>query len=301
MSPDILTSSAVDLVIFTVVDAKSLSERLWDDSLVSLGQYSSKSSSGLSLFVVTIPADQEKYPNLARTRVLPGGYLYKDETLLESSRRIAKEKLGLDLSTRIRQLGTFDEPNRDPNGRVISFAYWGMVDFEHIRKYLGGREQIGLELVNSSHYLDVFEKEVGSLEQFDGVCRFGNRTMPSPSAFRGHRKTLTTNLPEGRILGLDHDDMVFYAWRKLRHAFSGRLDPFQFLGLNPLGSEFRLSELQDFTEVCRGERIQRDLFRRQMQSQETFLLETGKTDRSRAGKPAKLYSPIQMNKEDDYK
>jgi ADP-ribose pyrophosphatase YjhB (NUDIX family) len=301
MSPDILTSSAVDLVIFTVVDAKSLSERLWDDSLVSLGQYSSKSSSGLSLFVVTIPADQEKYPNLARSRVLPGGYLYKDETLLESSRRIAKEKLGLDLSTRIRQLGTFDEPNRDPNGRVISFAYWGMVDFEHIRKYLGGREQIGLELVNSSHYMDVFEKEVGSLEQFDGVCRFGNRTMPSPSAFRGHRKTLTTNLPEGRILGLDHDDMVFYAWRKLRHAFSGRLDPFQFLGLNPLGSEFRLSELQDFTEVCRGERIQRDLFRRQMQSQETFLLETGKTDRSRAGKPAKLYSPIQMNKEDDYK
>ena len=301
MSPDIITSSAVDLVIFTVVDAKSLSERLWDDSLVSLGQYSSKSSSGLSLFVVTIPADQEKYPNLARSRVLPGGYLYKDETLLESSRRIAKEKLGLDLSTRIRQLGTFDEPNRDPNGRVISFAYWGMVDFEHIRKYLGGREQIGLELVNTSHYMDVFEKEVGSLEQFDGVCRFGNRTMPSPSAFRGHRKTLTTNLPEGRILGLDHDDMVFYAWRKLRHAFSGRLDPFQFLGLNPLGSEFRLSELQDFTEVCRGERIQRDLFRRQMQSQETFLLETGKTDRSRAGKPAKLYSPIQMNKDDDYK
>jgi ADP-ribose pyrophosphatase YjhB (NUDIX family) len=301
MSPDITTSSAVDLVIFTVVDAKSLSERLWDDSLVSLGQYSSKSSSGLSLFVVTIPADDEKYPNISRSRVLPGGYLYKDETLLESSRRIAKEKLGLDLSTRIRQLGTFDEPNRDPNGRVISFAYWGMVDFEHIRKYLGGREQIGLELVNSSHYMDVFEKESGSLEQFDGVCRFGNRTMPSPSAYRGHRKTLTTNLPEGRILGLDHDDMVFYAWRKLRHAFSGRLDPFQFLGLNPLGSEFRLSELQDFTEVCRGERIQRDLFRRQMQSQETFLLETGKTDRSRAGKPAKLYSPIQINKEDGYK
>jgi ADP-ribose pyrophosphatase YjhB (NUDIX family) len=298
MSPDILTSSAVDLVIFTVVDAKSLSDRLWDDSLVSLGGYSSKNSSGLSLFVVTIPADHEKYPNMSRSRVLPGGYLYKDETLLESSRRIAKEKLGLDLSTKIRQLGTFDEPNRDPNGRVISFAYWGMVDFEHIRKYLGGRDQIGLELVNSSHYMDVFEKETGSIEPFDGVCRFGNRTMPSPSAYRGHRKTLTTNLPEGRILGLDHDDMVFYAWRKLRHAFAGRLDPFQFLGLNPLGSEFRLSELQDFTEVCRGERIQRDLFRRQMQSPDTYLIQTGKTDRSKAGKPARLYSPIKFSPEE---
>jgi ADP-ribose pyrophosphatase YjhB (NUDIX family) len=293
MSPDILTSSAVDLVIFTVVDAKSLSERLWDDSLVSQGQYAAKSSSGLSLFVVTVPANEESYPNLAGSRVLPGGYLYKDETLLESSRRIAKERLGLDLTTRIRQLGTFDEPNRDPNGRVISFAYWGMVDFEHIRKYLGGRDQIGLELVNSPLYMDVFEKEMGLLERFDGVCRFGNRLMPSPSAFRGHKKTLTTDLPSGRILGLDHDDMVFYAWRRLRHAFDGRLDPFQYLGLNPLGEEFRLSELQDFTEVCRGERIQRDLFRRQMLSAETFLHQTEKTDRSKAGKPAKLYRPIQ--------
>ncbi len=297
MSSDILTSSAVDLVIFTVVDTQSLSERLWDDSLVSQGRYAAKSRSGLSLFVVTVPANEDSYPNLAGTRVLPGGYLYKDETLLESSRRIAKERLGLDLTTRIRQLGNFDEPNRDPNGRVISFAYWGMVDFEHIRKYLGGREQIGLELVNSSHYMDEFEKEIGSLEQFDGVCRFGNRLMPSPSAFRGHKKTLTADLPEGRILGLDHDDMVFYAWRKLRHAFDGRLDPFQFLGLNPLGQEFRLSELQDFTEVCRGERIQRDLFRRQMLSEQSFLLQTEKTDRSKAGKPAKLYSPIQFKSE----
>lgn len=302
MSSDILTSSAVDLVIFTVVDTQSLSERLWDDSLVSQGRYASKSRSGLSLFVVTVPANEDSYPNLAGTRVLPGGYLYKDETLLESSRRIAKERLGLDLTTRIRQLGTFDEPNRDPNGRVISFAYWGMVDFEHIRKYLGGREQIGLELVNSSHYMDEFEKEFGSLEQFDGVCRFGNRLMPSPSAFRGHKKTLTADLPEGRVLGLDHDDMVFYAWRKLRHAFDGRLDPFQFLGLNPLGQEFRLSELQDFTEVCRGERIQRDLFRRQMLSEQSFLLQTEKTDRSKAGKPAKLYTPMvtgKINSESD--
>ena len=293
MSSDILTSSAVDLVIFTVVDAKSLSERLWDDSLVSQGQYAAKSSSGLSLFVVTVPANEENYPNLAGTRVLPGGYLYKDETLIKSSQRIAKERLGLDLATRIRQLGTFDEPNRDPNGRVISFAYWGMVDFEHIRKFLGGRDQIGLELVNSPLYMDVFEKEMGPLERFDGVSRFGNRIMPSPSALRGHKKTLTTDLPGGRILGLDHDDVVFYAWRRLRHAFDGRLDPFQYLGLNPLGEEFRLSELQDFTEVCRGERIQRDLFRRQMLSAETFLHQTEKTDRSKAGKPAKLYRPIQ--------
>jgi len=291
MTTDIQTTNAVDLVIFTVVDAKSMSQSLWDDSLVSQGRYRSETSSGLSLFVVTVPANKQNYPNLKNSRVLPGGYLKKHETLAQSSRRIAEEWLDLPRHARIQQIGTFDEVERDPSGRVISFAYWGMVDFEHIRKYLGGREQVGLELVNSPHYMEVFESEMGRLESFDGVSRFGNRLMPSPSAFRGHKKTLSNQLPDGKILGLDHDDMVFFAWRKLRHAFDGRLDPFRYLGLNPLGNEFRLSQLQDFTEVCRGEWIQRDMFRRQMLTEDTFLEPSGKTDRSKAGKPAMLYSP----------
>jgi 8-oxo-dGTP diphosphatase len=292
MSSDIHNLNAIDLVIFTVVDAKSLSQSLWDDSLVSQGSYRSESSTGLSLFVLTVPANKERYPNLEKPRILPGGYLLKDETLRKSSQRIAADWLGIKLYSGLRQLGTFDEPKRDPSGRVISFAYWAMVDFEQIRKILGGRDQIGLELVNSPRYMQIFEKEIGPLEDYDGVSRFGNRQMPAPSAFRGHQKTLSKDLPDGQILGLDHDQIVFFAWRKLRHAFDGRLDPFQFLGLNPLGDEFRLSQLQDFTEVCRGERLQRDLFRRQMLSQDTFLEPSGKTDRSKAGKPAMLYSPM---------
>ncbi len=295
MTTDIFTSSAVDLVIFTVVDSDKLSKQLWDDSLVSFGPYRPKSPEGLSLFVVTLPADEALYPNLHGQRVLPGGYLGKDETLAEASRRIAKQRLGLSLNTKIRQLGTFDEPNRDPRGRVLSFAYWAMVDFVEIRKYLGGRDQIGLELVNSHHYMNTFAKENFPLYHYDGVCRFGNRTMPSPSALRGHAKTLTDHLPGGRILGLDHDQMVFYAWRALRHAFTGKLDPFRFLGLNPLGLEFRISELHEFTEICRGETIQRDYFKRQLLKNETYLLNTGKTDRSRPGKPTQLYKHINDN------
>jgi ADP-ribose pyrophosphatase YjhB (NUDIX family) len=298
MSSDIHNLNAIDLVIFTVVDAKSLSQSLWDDSLVSQGTYRSESSTGLSLFVLTVPANKERYPNLEKSRILPGGYLLKDETLRKSSQRIAMDWLGIKLYSELRQLGTFDEPDRDPSGRVISFAYWTMVDFEQIRKILGGRDQIGLELVNSPRYMEMFEREIGPLETYDGVSRFGNRQMPSPSSFRGHQKTLSKDLPEGQILGLDHDKIVFYAWRKLRHAFDGRLDPFRFLGLNPLGEEFRLSQLQDFTEVCRGERLQRDLFRRQMLSDQAYVKQTGKTDRSKAGKPAMLFSPLPLQTQD---
>jgi ADP-ribose pyrophosphatase YjhB (NUDIX family) len=292
MTTDIFTSSAVDLVIFTVIDQSKLPSQLWDDSLVSFGAYKPDLHDGLSLFVVTIPADLDLYPNLKGKRVLPGGYLGKNETLASASNRIAQERLGLSLKTKIRQLGTFDEPERDPRGRILSFAYWAMIDFAEIRKYLGGRDQIGLELVNSHEYMYSFERSNQPLYRYDGVCRFGNRTMPSPSSFRGHAKTLTDELPGGPILGLDHDLMVFYAWRALRHAFDGRLDPFRYLGLNPIGQEFRISQLQDFTEVCRGETIQRDLFKRQMLSGETFLLNTGKTDRSKPGKPSNLYKHV---------
>jgi ADP-ribose pyrophosphatase YjhB (NUDIX family) len=291
MSTDIQTINEVNLVIFTVIDAKLLSKSLWDDSVVSQGRYEHPISSGLSLFVLTVPANSVRYPKLERSRLLPGGYLLKDETLRESSRRIAMEWLNTKLFG-LRQLMTFDEPTRDPGGRVISFPYWAMVDFEIIRKILGGRDQIGLELVNSPRYMQMFEKEVGPIENYDGVSRFGNRQMPSPSSFRGHQKTLSKGLPDGQILGLDHDDIVFHAWRQLRHAFDSRLDPFRYLELNPLGEEFRLSQLQDFTEVCRGERLQRDFFRRQMLSQDTFLKPANKTDRSKAGKPAMLYSPL---------
>lgn len=290
MTTDILTNSAIDLVIFTVADQSKLPQQLWDDRLVSYGPYKPMDDDGLALFVVTVPADGDKYPNLEGQRVLPGGFLDRERTLNESAQMIAFEKLGLNMRNRLRQLGTYDKPDRIKGERVISFAYWAMVDFEDLRRYLGGKEQVGLELVNSYQYMTAFEKENGSLERFDGVSRFGNRSMPQKEGIRWHFKQTTEDLPEGRILALDHDEMVFYAWRKLRHAFDGRLDPFRFLRLNPLGEEFRLSELQEFQEVCRGDRIQRDLFRRQMLSNDSFIKPSNKRDSSRPGKPATLYN-----------
>jgi ADP-ribose pyrophosphatase YjhB (NUDIX family) len=290
MTTDIYSDKALDLVIFTVVDEATLRSKVWDDELISPNYAGQKGSYGLSLFAVTVPADTALYPLARGQRVLPGGYLGKSESLEQASHRIAQDRLGLSLKTKIRQLGIFDDPKRDPNDRVLSFAYWGMVNFEDIRKYLGGKERVGLELVCSQIFMDKFERENGTLDSFDGVSRFGNRKMPDAKRKVGHDKTLTSQTKSGRILGLDHDDMVFYAWRQLRHAFDGRLDPFRYLGINPLGEEFRLSDLQEFTEVCRGERVQRDAFRRMMLADSSYLNSTGRTDSKRPGKPANLYS-----------
>lgn len=290
MTTDIYSDKAIDLIIFTVAKEQTIREKVWKEN-ISPEYVGHTGDDGLSLFIITLPADESLYPNANGKRVLPGGYLGKQESLEDATHRILKDRLGLSLKTKVRQLGIFDDPKRDPNDRVLSFAYWGMVNFEDIRKYLGGKDQVGLELVNSKYFMDEWETENGSLEEFDGVSRFGNRRMPNASKGIGHNKTTTKDMAGGEILGLDHDQMVFYAWRQLRHAFDGRLDPFRYLSINPLGAEFRLSELQDFTEACRGERVQRDLFRRQMMNLETtFLRSSGNTDSSRPGKPANLYS-----------
>jgi hypothetical protein len=62
MTPDIVSSVSLDLVLFTVVDAQSLSESLWDDSLLSLGNYAERPRSGYALFVVTVPANDDTHP-----------------------------------------------------------------------------------------------------------------------------------------------------------------------------------------------------------------------------------------------
>ena len=292
MASDIYSDKAIDLVIFTVVEESTIRSKVWDEDLISPKYVGDDDASGLSLFVVTVPADESIYPLANGQRVLPGGYLGKTESLEDASRGIARERLGLTLRTKIRQLGIFDDPKRDPNDRVLSFAYWAMVDFEDVRKYLGGKERVGLELVNSHRFMRDFAKERGGLGRFDGVSRFGNRLRPNPSMQIGHTKTLTNQMDGGRILGLDHDDMVFYAWRALRHAFDARLDPFRYLGINPLGEEFRLSDLQEFTEVCVGETKERDAFKREVfdSPKTAYLRSTGRTDNKRAGKPANLYS-----------
>jgi len=300
MTTDPWGPGAIDLVIFTVADPRYFGSLLWDKSLVSFGNSNPAEHEGLSLFVVTVPISPDLYKYPEDTRVLPGGFLQYTETLEKGAKRIALDKLGLNfdkLSANLKQLGTFDEPDRDHRGRTVSFAYWAIVNFEDIRRYLGGKDQVGLELVNSQRYMDEFEEKTGRLEDSDGVSRFGYRTMPSPSLISGHQKTLTAEMPSGKILGQDHDNMVFYAWRKLRHAFNIRMNPFAVLGLNPIGEEFRLSDLQELAEVCRGERIQRDFFRRNVMNF-NLIQPSGNLDRSRPGKPAKMYK---TSDPDDYK
>lgn len=58
---------------------------------------------------------------------LPGGFLQMEETFAAVCSRILTTKLGMD-NVYAEQLYTFDDPERDPRGRVITVAYYALVN-----------------------------------------------------------------------------------------------------------------------------------------------------------------------------
>lgn len=57
---------------------------------------------------------------------LPGGFVGVDESLEEAATRELAEETGIE-QVILSQLHTYGDPQRDPRGRVISVAYWGML------------------------------------------------------------------------------------------------------------------------------------------------------------------------------
>lgn len=63
---------------------------------------------------------------------LPGGFVEIDESLDQAAARELKEEVGV-THVYLEQLYTFSEPKRDPRGRVISVAYFALIDAERQR------------------------------------------------------------------------------------------------------------------------------------------------------------------------
>jgi 8-oxo-dGTP diphosphatase len=69
---------------------------------------------------------QRELPPYPGKWALPGGFVRMDETLEEAVRRELEEETGL-ARVYLEQLFTFGELDRDPRGRVVSVAYYGLV------------------------------------------------------------------------------------------------------------------------------------------------------------------------------
>jgi ADP-ribose pyrophosphatase YjhB (NUDIX family) len=221
-------------------------------------------------------------------RVIPASLVRSDESLRDTARRILVDELGIDVSYKLHQSRIFDDVNPAGADRVITISFWVFVHIEALAPLLGGKDQVGLEMVSSLGFLSDWESSRG-LDRYDGVSRFGLRTSQHRSD--PYQKRLTQEMWGDTILNGICDEIVFYAWRELRYGFTGRFDPFRFLGSRALDETFRLSELRELYEIVRGQNIQADQFRRMVTGTNGFVEETAMHDstRSRPGKPAALF------------
>lgn len=63
---------------------------------------------------------------------IPGGFVKKNESLDEAAKRELAEETGVS-DVYLEQLYTFGDPKRDPRGRIISVAYFALVESEKVK------------------------------------------------------------------------------------------------------------------------------------------------------------------------
>ncbi|MEQ8560237.1 MAG: NUDIX domain-containing protein [Cytophagales bacterium] len=69
---------------------------------------------------------RRKYEPFKNQWAIPGGFVEEDESLEQAVLRELKEETGVSIGY-LEQLYSFGTPGRDPRGRVVSVAYFGLV------------------------------------------------------------------------------------------------------------------------------------------------------------------------------
>jgi 8-oxo-dGTP diphosphatase len=120
----------------------------------------------VDLVIFTIAADDLKVLLIRRgvepflgKWALPGGFVGIDESLDAAAARELQEEVGV-TGIYLEQLYTFGAPERDPRGRVISVAYFALIDAE--------RQQIvAASDAASAQWHSIFDRRIGTRLAFD--------------------------------------------------------------------------------------------------------------------------------------
>ena len=198
---------------------------------------------------------------------LPGVHVARDEALDAAARRALATKASL-RDVFLEQLYTFGDPERDPRGRVVTVAYYALVD----RRRFQAR---GREASDSGQ-----REEETSRGEPDLVV---GRLLVPWEGETGGPVDVVADGGEPLVLALDHADILGMAVRRVR----GKLD-WSPIGFQLLGPTFTLLDLQRVHETVLGRPLNKDSFRRRMLASGQ-LEATGEMQRGVDHRPAELY------------
>lgn len=200
----------------------------------------------------TLVARRREHPHKDRW-ALPGGFVRPKESLEDAAARLLAGKGSL-TGVFLEQLYTFGTPDRDPRTRVVSVAYYALVE----RERFGGIADRGADILTPRLRVPWEGETGGPVQALDDAGR------PLPLAF-------------------DHADMLGLAVKRLR----GKLD-YAPIGFELLGDTFTLLQLQHVHEAVLGRTLNKDSFRRRM-IDSGLLKATGRSQSGVGHRPAELY------------
>lgn len=113
---------------------------------------------------------------------LLGGFVQDDESADEAAARILKQTTGLE-QIFLEQVASFSDPNRDPEARVISLAYYALIridlhDEERVKE--NGAFWISINRLPNLifDHQQMFEKALVKLQQKAGYSLCGSELLP---------------------------------------------------------------------------------------------------------------------------
>jgi len=208
------------------------------------------SAAGGALHALVVRRDEHP----ARGRwALPGGFVGLEEPLEVAAGRVLASKAGLS-GLFVEQLFTFGDPGRDPRTRVISVAYYALVDQARFGDAASRAEGLAV-----GRLVVPWEGETGGPVELRGP---GERALP---------------------LAFDHAEILGMAVKRLR----GKLD-YAPIGFQLLPPSFTLLELQRVHETISGRPLNKDSFRRRMLAS-GWLEATGERQAEVDHRPAERY------------
>lgn len=184
---------------------------------------------------------------------LPGGFVGIHESLEDAASRALKSKTGAQ-GFFLEQLFTFGRPDRDPRTRVITIAYYALVDPAKLDQVL--RQDALTQLVELVVPWD--GEKGGAIEAVDS---FGKKVK----------------------LAFDHAEILGLVVKRLR----GKLN-YAPIGFELLPDKFTLRQLQIIHETILGKTKNKDSFRRRLLAS-GLITATGELETAVGHRPAELY------------
>ena len=194
---------------------------------------------------------REQHPEKGKW-CLPGTFVGVKESLSEAADRALESKTGVS-GIFLEQLFTFGDPGRDPRTRVITVAYYALVNSDKLKQLLRKHERIQLVEID--------------------VPWLGDRGGPIGAKLANKKLSIA----------FDHADILALVVQRLR----GKLD-YAPIGFELLPKKFTLRQLQEIHEGILGKKKNKDSFRRRLLAT-GLIVATGQYEDSVGHRPAELY------------